>query len=220
MRRCFFFFFQAEDGIRDLIVTGVQTCALPISSRASASTVLSSANIFCSEKRLTTLVTYSRPATRRIEPRVLSCCAPPRRRAISSARIFSRSRATRLMRCFIETPPRPSSEKPNVKTTAAAAIAASAAIMKSRVKICSIAPASEVELDHAVHHEAADPHQHRGDAEPDQTDGGREQRNHVAGRRERHEDRDDERQRADDTGGGLGFRRHRLDLLLHLLAVA
>src|SRR6266496_6040841 len=28
---CFFFFFQAEDGIRDLYVTGVQTCALPIS---------------------------------------------------------------------------------------------------------------------------------------------------------------------------------------------
>src|SRR2546430_13524034 len=27
-----FFFFQAEDGIRDLTVTGVQTCALPISS--------------------------------------------------------------------------------------------------------------------------------------------------------------------------------------------
>src|SRR2546422_4501135 len=34
--RCFvsfllFFFFQAEDGIRDVAVTGVQTCALPIS---------------------------------------------------------------------------------------------------------------------------------------------------------------------------------------------
>src|SRR6267378_5974909 len=28
----FFFFFQAEDGIRDLYVTGVQTCALPISA--------------------------------------------------------------------------------------------------------------------------------------------------------------------------------------------
>src|SRR5260370_12743185 len=26
----FFFFFQAEDGIRDSSVTGVQTCALPI----------------------------------------------------------------------------------------------------------------------------------------------------------------------------------------------
>ena len=25
-----FFFFQAEDGIRDDLVTGVQTCALPI----------------------------------------------------------------------------------------------------------------------------------------------------------------------------------------------
>src|SRR5207302_6172316 len=29
----FFFFFQAEDGIRDFHVTGVQTCALPISSK-------------------------------------------------------------------------------------------------------------------------------------------------------------------------------------------
>src|SRR5256886_13213057 len=28
---CIRFFFQAEDGIRDLTVTGVQTCALPIS---------------------------------------------------------------------------------------------------------------------------------------------------------------------------------------------
>src|ERR671926_209485 len=31
-----FFFFQAEDGIRDHCVTGVQTCALPISSRRVA----------------------------------------------------------------------------------------------------------------------------------------------------------------------------------------
>src|SRR2546426_7919581 len=29
----FFFFFQAEDGIRDYKVTGVQTCALPICAR-------------------------------------------------------------------------------------------------------------------------------------------------------------------------------------------
>src|SRR5215211_8360725 len=33
----FFFFFQAEDGIRDHCVTGVQTCALPISRGASTS---------------------------------------------------------------------------------------------------------------------------------------------------------------------------------------
>src|SRR5256886_12640841 len=31
-----FFFFQAEDGIRDLTVTGVQTCALPICRRDPA----------------------------------------------------------------------------------------------------------------------------------------------------------------------------------------
>src|SRR5256885_6266552 len=33
---CFFFFFQAEDGIRDYKVTGVQTCALPIYRVAGA----------------------------------------------------------------------------------------------------------------------------------------------------------------------------------------
>src|SRR5438552_9985078 len=32
----FFFFFQAEDGIRDDLVTGVQTCALPISASLQA----------------------------------------------------------------------------------------------------------------------------------------------------------------------------------------
>src|SRR2546425_3371105 len=36
---CFllFFFFQAEDGIRDKLVTGVQTCALPISGHRGGS---------------------------------------------------------------------------------------------------------------------------------------------------------------------------------------
>src|SRR5205085_11575964 len=41
----FFFFFQAEDGIRDLTVTGVQTCALPISDWP-----LSKENIYVLEK--------------------------------------------------------------------------------------------------------------------------------------------------------------------------
>src|SRR5438034_9995183 len=39
MRDFYFFFFQAEDGIRDHCVTGVQTCALPISARAHAAHV-------------------------------------------------------------------------------------------------------------------------------------------------------------------------------------
>src|SRR6266511_5034467 len=34
-----FFFFQAEGGIRDFHVTGVQTCALPISHEAEGVTV-------------------------------------------------------------------------------------------------------------------------------------------------------------------------------------
>src|SRR5207245_5807146 len=39
-----FFFFQAEDGIRDATVTGVQTCALPISTiRAPQDRLLTSA---------------------------------------------------------------------------------------------------------------------------------------------------------------------------------
>src|SRR6266542_5128051 len=37
-----FFFFQAEDGIRDATVTGVQTCALPISALRKSSHVLGS----------------------------------------------------------------------------------------------------------------------------------------------------------------------------------
>src|SRR3712207_7477195 len=37
----FFFFFQAEDGIRDIGVTGVQTCALPISANGVLSEAVS-----------------------------------------------------------------------------------------------------------------------------------------------------------------------------------
>src|SRR2546430_12886053 len=37
-----FFFFQAEDGIRDLTVTGVQTCALPICTATDRSGVAAS----------------------------------------------------------------------------------------------------------------------------------------------------------------------------------
>src|SRR5258708_6704666 len=36
MLHCSFFFFQAEDGIRDDLVTGVQTCALPILEAGAA----------------------------------------------------------------------------------------------------------------------------------------------------------------------------------------
>src|SRR2546430_6095400 len=67
-----FFFFQAEDGIRDLTVTGVQTCALPISNGRR------------------------RPSSRSrrgISPR--GCAGPPTRRSRSSRRaprLFSPAR--------------------------------------------------------------------------------------------------------------------------------
>src|SRR5690606_41052606 len=41
---CTFFFFQAEDGIRDFHVTGVQTCALPILVRVYGETAGESAD--------------------------------------------------------------------------------------------------------------------------------------------------------------------------------
>src|SRR5205823_11766108 len=45
-----FFFFQAEDGIRDKLVTGVQTCALPISGvEALYQRIHSAAKRVCSE---------------------------------------------------------------------------------------------------------------------------------------------------------------------------
>src|SRR6478609_11406075 len=45
----FFFFFQAEDGIRDKLVTGVQTCALPISG-ASGFSMRMNVSMVCREK--------------------------------------------------------------------------------------------------------------------------------------------------------------------------
>src|SRR5256886_8193110 len=48
---CVFFFFQAEDGIRDLTVTGVQTCALPISLNITSPAVVFNAIKVRAEKR-------------------------------------------------------------------------------------------------------------------------------------------------------------------------
>src|SRR5690349_23224977 len=48
----FFFFFQAEDGIRDLYVTGVQTCALPISRGAARGTPAAAGHAHHRRRRL------------------------------------------------------------------------------------------------------------------------------------------------------------------------
>src|SRR5438874_6756519 len=41
-----YFFFQAEDGIRDLYVTGVQTCALPIYCRDAVFILMSTNKVY------------------------------------------------------------------------------------------------------------------------------------------------------------------------------
>src|SRR2546430_7208198 len=67
----FFFFFQAEDGIRDLTVTGVQTCALPISVNQAFSKLLAEgylqvrkqSGIFVADHLPATFLKAVRPAT-------------------------------------------------------------------------------------------------------------------------------------------------------------
>src|SRR3954449_9482258 len=62
---CFFFFFQAEDGIRDESVTGVQTCALPIRSEEHTSELQSHSHLVSLDRKSTrlnsshTLISYA-----------------------------------------------------------------------------------------------------------------------------------------------------------------
>src|SRR3712207_7436530 len=63
-----FFFFQAEDGIRDIGVTGVQTCALPI-FHAMPVLVETDAGTVRSVKRLTDGITLRGV---RIEPELIT----------------------------------------------------------------------------------------------------------------------------------------------------
>src|SRR2546429_6944015 len=72
-----YFFFQAEDGIRDVAVTGVQTCALPISSsctKAASSSIqwkplASSANCFSSNRRSFTRISFLPSVPSRVSDR-------------------------------------------------------------------------------------------------------------------------------------------------------
>src|SRR5256884_9251778 len=48
----YFFFFQAEDGIRDVAVTGVQTCALPISFVVDFFSHIDRVREFCKARKI------------------------------------------------------------------------------------------------------------------------------------------------------------------------
>src|SRR2546429_9565381 len=69
------FFFQAEDGIRDVAVTGVQTCALPISNRLTPANqaTLSEARVLLVPSQW---ASTPPPANTLVSPRRTStCCA-------------------------------------------------------------------------------------------------------------------------------------------------
>src|SRR2546430_16038926 len=81
------FFFQAEDGIRDLTVTGVQTCALPISGICAmlAMTNDHSADLSSLRRSLVSGITLTRqPSASRIWRRALPPAGSP-----SSTRILT-----------------------------------------------------------------------------------------------------------------------------------
>src|SRR6266513_5912209 len=66
------FFFQAEDGIRDRNVTGVQTCALPIYSEKTEKLWRKSSSATPAKKRNTSISVMSRTSTTSFAGRVLS----------------------------------------------------------------------------------------------------------------------------------------------------
>src|SRR3989441_8736368 len=80
---CFFFFFQAEDGIRDKLVTGVQTCALPIYGEAVALGIVA-------EARLALRLGVASPQTVLRQERLLAALGlPVRAPAIDADRVLA-----------------------------------------------------------------------------------------------------------------------------------
>src|SRR5215467_2256278 len=78
-----FFFFQAEDGIRDYKVTGVQTCALPISRRFGPQDAEPRADQCTTHRRAERRASLGRPfrgLARRRLPAPGQCCIERRRR--------------------------------------------------------------------------------------------------------------------------------------------
>src|SRR5690625_3609398 len=89
------FFFQAEDGIRDGHVTGVQTCALPISRRGA---VLSSPG---NHLRVAAPLFFDMKNLRKVRAAVLNAVSGTRRLSI----IFHSTKArTRIVACELSSP--------------------------------------------------------------------------------------------------------------------
>src|SRR5690606_41122760 len=91
----FVFFFQAEDGIRDFHVTGVQTCALPISAAPDLFRARSSLPAECRAGSRKPSRCGSRSWGRRRSPRPCRAATPSSRRRSEERRVGKECRALR-----------------------------------------------------------------------------------------------------------------------------
>src|SRR5690606_22103058 len=110
-----------------------------------------------------------------------------------------------------------------VTTVMAAATPANSITRKSRSVSLSIrftAPASEIEIDHFAHGQDSAGHPARGKTKHDLAQSLSPEGRDIVRAYEIDEKADDDRQKADDPGGGLGLHAHRLDLVSHLGAFA
>src|SRR2546421_1537291 len=151
----FFFFFQAEDGIRDLIVTGVQTCALPIYSPANARPRPSSSSSGCIEARKPTRpkftpITGTRVPRKRVSARSI-VPSPPRTTARSAVAgspsalgksCFSRSSSGKTS----STPcsPASASSRPSARPIVSRLPCVTTAARRTRLPDCAIDPVVEL----------------------------------------------------------------------------
>src|SRR5207248_4512801 len=90
-----FFFFQAEDGIRDRTVTGVQTCALPISYPRFRFVVRLAACI-CRNRTTNRNRGYARPMSHLATPTIAVSTSPRARTCSRFARRRRRSEERRV----------------------------------------------------------------------------------------------------------------------------
>src|SRR5207247_6726048 len=109
----FFFFFQAEDGIRDPLVTGVQTCALPIcaADRPSLTCRWTGRRPRYTQADISSRYIGRCPGTdghaRARHPRSAEGATPPRLRAEEAPRGDPRSAVGRVVRLAVPGAPPP-----------------------------------------------------------------------------------------------------------------
>src|SRR2546430_975480 len=89
-----FCFFQAEDGIRDLTVTGVQTCALPISSWSASGGTITSGGLYAAD---TVDGTYQVNATAQVATTAPAAATPANTRASGSSTVKNTGPLTQVI---------------------------------------------------------------------------------------------------------------------------